>query len=66
MGVGMTMCYKEKWLNNRNPTEKKKMSEDVNGGGGEGSVRQSRHQTTWCQPEKKLRIKKKIIYFSCA
>lgn len=53
MGVGMTMCYKEKWLNNRNPTEKKKMSEDVNGGGGEGSVRQSRHQTTWCQPEKK-------------
>lgn len=29
------------------------MSEDVNGGGGEGSVRQSRHQTTWCQPEKK-------------
>lgn len=40
------------------------MSEDVNGGGGEGSVRQSRHQTTWCQPEKKLRIKKKIIYFS--
>lgn len=35
------------------------MSEDVNGGGGEGSVRQSRHQTTWCQCEKSSELKRK-------